>query len=249
MNSKPILSVITVVYNAKALLQKTIESIEGQTYPHIEYVVIDGNSTDGTAELVKQSPIISNYISEADKGIYDAMNKGLDLATGDYVIFINAGDQFYSPTTVDEIFASSATLADVYFGNTMIIDNQGNEIGLRRLQPPSNLSWRSLLNGMLVCHQSIIVKRSLAPRYDLSLRVAADYKWVVASLKNAQTVHNTALIISRFLDGGFNKKHIARSLRERFGVMVHFYGLPAVVANHIRIGLRFTLYVIKNKRY
>ena len=105
------------------------------------------------------------------------------------------------------------------------------------------------MHGMLVCHQSIVVKRSIAIRYDTSLKVAADYQWVVASLKNAQTIRNTELIISRFLDGGFNKKHIVRSLRERFGVMVKYYGLTAVITNHIRIGLRFCFYVIRNKRF
>lgn len=248
MSFKPVLSVITVVYNAKELLHKTIESIASQTYANIEYVVVDGNSNDGTVELINQSSVISKYISEPDNGIYDAMNKGLALATGDYVIFINAGDQFFATTTVEQIF-SRQVMADVYYGNTMIVDASNNEIGLRRLQPPVNMSWKSLLNGMLVCHQSIVVKRSIAPYYDLSLKVAADYKWVVTSLKNATTICDSGIIISRFLDGGFNKKHILRSLRERFGVMVQFYGLGAVVLNHIRIALRFFLYIIRNKRF
>jgi glycosyltransferase involved in cell wall biosynthesis len=248
MSFNPVLSVITVVYNAKELLSKTIESIASQTYANIEYIVVDGKSTDGTAELIKQSSVISKYISEPDNGIYDAMNKGLALATGDYVIFINAGDQFYANSTVEQIFASAVN-ADVYYGNTLIVDANNNEIGLRRLQPPTNMTWKSLLNGMLVCHQSIVVKRSIAPNYDLFLKVAADYKWVVTSLKNATVVCDSGIVISRFLDGGFNKKHILRSLRERFGVMVQFYGLGAVVLNHIRIGLRFFWYVIRNKRF
>jgi glycosyltransferase involved in cell wall biosynthesis len=247
----PTISVITVVYNGLHDLKATLASIVSQSYQHIEYIVVDGNSTDGTAEFLAKEKGISCFISEPDKGIYDAMNKGLKLASGDYVLFMNAGDRFYSADTVEKIFATSdaTQLSDIYFGNTMVIDDHGNEIGLRRLQPPHELSWRSLLDGMLVCHQSIVVRRELAPLYNTNLKVAADYQWVLESLKNARTICDTGIIIAKFLDGGFNKKHILRSLWERFNIMTKHFGLITVIINHVRIGFRFLFFVIRHKRF
>jgi glycosyltransferase involved in cell wall biosynthesis len=247
--TSPKLSVITVVFNSLELLKQTVKSVHDQTYHNIEFIVVDGNSTDGTANFLSQSTDISCFISEPDKGIYDAMNKGLSLATGDYVIFINAGDQFYTNNTVEKVFETNKAFADVYFGNTMIIDEDNHEIGLRRLQPPENLNWKSLINGMLVCHQSIIVKRSIAPKYNIKYSVAADYQWVLGSLRNATLVCNTHLIISRFLDGGYNKKHILKSLKERFFIMSKHYGCIPVIFNHVRIGLKFVVFIFKNKRF
>jgi glycosyltransferase involved in cell wall biosynthesis len=246
----PLISVITVTFNPGQLLPYTLENIACQTYQNIEVIVVDGASSDGTADFLKNYKKQSiKYVTESDKGIYDAMNKGMAMATGDYVIFINAGDGFYENKTLEKVFAGEDNLCDVYFGNTMMIDEAGNELGLRRLQPPSDLSWRSLINGMLVCHQSIFVRKPIAPNYKTNLSVAADYQWVLESLKRATTVKSTDIIISLFLDGGFNKKHILQSLQERFSVMCHYYGFFPTLFNHIRIGVRFFIFLLKNKRF
>ena len=97
MHKKPLISVITVCYNSYEMLQRTIKSVRMQTYSEIEYIVIDGASKDSTLRLIKENEdIINLWISEPDNGLYYAMNKGLDLANGDYVIYINAGDMFYN---------------------------------------------------------------------------------------------------------------------------------------------------------
>src|SRR4051812_1110497 len=97
----PVLSVITVVYNNVSHIERTLLSVLDQTYPHIEYIVIDGASTDGTLVIIeKYKDRIAKLISEPDKGIYDAMNKGLAIATGDYVLFMNSGDEIYARETV-----------------------------------------------------------------------------------------------------------------------------------------------------
>src|SRR5579863_7406616 len=105
----PTLSVITIVYNNVRDIERTILSVLNQTYPHIEYIVVDGLSTDGTLEIIKRYKTkISKLISEKDEGIYDAMNKGLAVATGDYVVFMNSGDEFYEAETVSKVFAASS---------------------------------------------------------------------------------------------------------------------------------------------
>jgi glycosyltransferase involved in cell wall biosynthesis len=94
---KPVLSVITIVYNNARDIDRTLLSVLNQIYDGIEYIVVDGASNDGTLEIIKRyESRIAKLISEKDKGIYDAMNKGLALATGDYVIFMNSGDEFYA---------------------------------------------------------------------------------------------------------------------------------------------------------
>lgn len=193
----PVISVITVVYNSLSLIEKTISSILSQTYPNIEYIVIDGGSSDGTAEIIRvYEERISWWISEPDRGIYDAMNKGLAAATGDYVWFMNAGDRIYRDDTLEEIITGAGSepvreygsfiRAKIYYGDTMIVDPQYREVGLRRLRPPEVLTWKSFKKGMLVCHQAIIVGREIAEPFDPQYRHSADFDWVVRALKKAQ---------------------------------------------------------------
>ncbi|MEM6725896.1 MAG: glycosyltransferase family 2 protein, partial [Bacteroidota bacterium] len=116
------ISVITVVYNGKDLLEGTIKSVINQTYPHIEYVMVDGNSKDGTQEIIQQyADRIDQWISEPDKGLYDAMNKGLRMATGDFVLFMNAGDEFRNPDVLEKVFAKATEKTDVLYGEVMFV--------------------------------------------------------------------------------------------------------------------------------
>ncbi|MBP5364591.1 MAG: glycosyltransferase [Bacteroidales bacterium] len=237
--SCPRLSVITITYNAAATLERTIESIERQTYQNIEYIIVDGASTDATMQIVaRHSQIVAKAVSEPDNGLYDAMNKGLDLATGDYVWFVNAGDEIYKPETVAEMFAAAAD-ADIYYGNTVMTDMDGHEIGDRRLKPPERLTWKSFRNGMLVSHQSFVARKAVCSHYDLKYRFSADFDWCINALKRSQSVCNTHLTLSRFLDGGITKHHIAAGLKERFGIMRKHYGLFTTILRHIPIGIKF----------
>jgi len=193
----PVVSVITVVYNSLNLIEKTIRSITGQTYPNVEFIVIDGGSTDGTPEIIRlYEDHVCYWISERDQGIYDAMNKGLAAATGDYVWFMNAGDGIYSDDTLAKIFADDRSRAGssegpgqrakIYYGDTMIVDTEYREIGLRRLRPPGVLTWKSFKKGMLVCHQAILVSRDIAAPFDPQYRHSADFDWVLKALKKAE---------------------------------------------------------------
>lgn len=250
LNREPRISIITVVFNAGDVMENTILSIRNQTYKNIEYIIVDGASTDGTLELINRyKAFIDKWISEPDKGIYFAMNKGLEMAGGDYVWFINAGDRLYGPTLIENIFTTNPPFCDIYYGETMIIDREGREIGLRRLKAPAKLNWKNLINGMLVCHQSFLVRKELAPSYDTKMKIAADYAWMLECLKAAGTICNTNLIMTGFLDGGINKRNIPLSLRERFSTMVKHYGLIATISQHLIIGARFFWYVIRNGRF
>jgi glycosyltransferase involved in cell wall biosynthesis len=247
-NSK--ISIITVVFNGEATIENTIQSVVNQSYTNIEYVIIDGDSEDGTLEIIKKyKDQISVFISEPDKGLYDAMNKGLHLATGEYLLFLNSGDIFHSRDVLTQIFNTKGTASDVYYGETAIINQQGTDIGMRRLKTPEQLSWNSLIDGMLVCHQSFIVKKSIAQDYNLKYKIVADYDWMINCLKKSESNSNTHLVISKFLDGGLNKQNISKALFERFLIMIHHYNFFLVVLNHFRIGYRFVLSYSKNRRF
>jgi glycosyltransferase involved in cell wall biosynthesis len=270
----PVVTVITVVYNCVNLIEKTIGSILAQTYSNIEYILVDGGSNDGTVDIIrKYDNLISYWKSEPDRGIYDAMNKGLALATGDFVWFINAGDLIYSDDVLEKIFTArqprGGTAVEylpsypiIIYGDTMIVDADYREVGLRRLRPPEILTWKSFKKGMLVCHQAILVSRAIAEPFDPQYRHSADFDWVVRMLKKAgdpkqnklarakePTIINTHQVLCAFLDGGHSKHNIGISLRERFHSMTRHYGLITTMMHHIPIVIRFGWYYLINKRF
>jgi Glycosyltransferases involved in cell wall biogenesis len=238
---RPLFSIITVTYNASQFLEQTILSIISQSYRNIEFIVIDGNSTDGTQDIIrKYESHIAYWISEPDNGLYDAMNKGLAKATGDYVWFINAGDEIYSPDTVAQFAAKlPETLPDIIYGETEIIDANGQSLGMRRLHAPEKLNWKSFRMGMLVCHQSFIVHRKIAPAYDLSYRYSSDIDWCIRCMKNAEFLFNSRLSLSKFREGGMTTENRKASLKERYLIMCKYYGKIPTQLRHIWFAFRF----------
>ena len=234
---QPRISIITICYNAASTITRTLRSVSAQTYPNIQYLIIDGASKDNTLELVRELAPEAEVYSERDKGIYDAMNKGLDRATGDYVWYVNAGDALVSPTTVEDLIRATCTgdsLPDVLYGDTRLIDAEGHDLGLRRLRPPHQLDWRSFRSGMLVCHQAFVAKRSISPHYDLSYRFSADVDWCIRVLKEAKTTAFYPEPIALYLNEGTTTANHRASLIERFHVMRHHYGLVTTVLQHLR---------------
>lgn len=232
----PKFSVITVTYNAEEVLERTIDSVIEQSYSQIEYIVIDGASTDNTSVILdKYRKVIDVLLSEPDDGLYDAMNKGLSRATGDYVLFLNAGDTFFSSFTLEELVKTfpEGGFPDVIYGNTALVNKVGEFIKMRRLKPPVELTWKSFSKGMLVCHQAFFVKRELAEPYDLQYRYSSDFDWCIRILKKASLIHNSNLILIRYLEEGLTTKNRKASLMERFRIMAHYYGLPRTLLNHI----------------
>ena len=188
------ISVITVNFNDRSGLQKTMMSVISQTYADYEYIIIDGQSKDATLSIIeKYKSFVDVLISEPDKGLYDAMNKGLQLAKGQFVWFINSGDQLYSENTVaqiEQLYQQDYSI-DVFYGQTQLIDEKGNIVGMRKKTAPDNLNANSLKMGLMVCHQSILIRKDIADKYDLQLKVSADYLWVLSALEKAKNICNT----------------------------------------------------------
>ena len=243
------ISIITVIFNSKSSLEKTIKSITEQEYKDIEYIIIDGGSTDGTVDIIKKyEKFISVWISEHDKGIYDAMNKGLEKATGDYVWFLNAGDEIYSHDTLNYINNIEGN-ADAFYGEVEYVDDEGKNLGTRTLKkPPENLSWEDLKKGMVVSHQSLIVKREKAVYYNLDYNYCADIDWMIRTLKNCNTIVNTKKILSKFLIGGYSKSNIIKSNKERFRILRNHFSLFKVLKSHVYLSVKFLKYYITNKK-
>jgi glycosyltransferase involved in cell wall biosynthesis len=245
---KPTLSVITIVYNNARDIERTMLSVLNQTYGAIEYIVVDGASTDGTPDIIKRyKSRISKFISEPDKGIYDAMNKGLERGTGDYVIFMNSGDEFYAADTVAKVFATAPN-ADIYYGETEMVNEQRESLGQRRHKAPDNFNWKSFNYGMSVSHQAIYIKRSLVETYDPKYQLSADIDWIIRAAKKAKKIVKVEGYVAKYLVGGMSKAKHKQSLLERFDIMKRHYGLVPTVFNHLVIAFNLGRYWLKNKR-
>lgn len=247
MNEAPMCSIITVVYNAEALVARTLRSVASQTFQSYEHWIIDGCSKDNTLQVVEQNKHSRMHVlSERDAGIYDAMNKGLQKASGRFVIFMNAGDEFYDASALERALKGHED-TDFIYGNTAVVDASGAVLGDRRLTPPESLSWRSLQRGMCVSHQSMLVRRELTEPYDLHYRISADVDWTIRMLKKSKRVVNVHGYIARFLEGGVSSSRRNDGLKERFRIFVKHYGLLTAVFNHGIIALRFVVHRITRK--
>ncbi len=246
-------SIITCTYNAASFLQRTLDSVEDQTWMAVEHIIMDGASTDGTADMARRYKRESKaeghdivVVSERDRGLYDAMNKGIDMATGNYVLFLNAGDTLPSEDTLDIVASSvpDGNLPAVIYGDTDIVDNEGRFLRHRRLSPPDELTWRSFRYGMLVCHQTFYVRTDLARTtpYDLNYRFSADIDWCIRIMKKAARKGLPLLrvpeVLVNYLDGGMTSKNHRASLLERFYIMRSHYGLAVTLVMHVWFVIR-----------
>ncbi|WP_317417557.1 glycosyltransferase family 2 protein [Phocaeicola coprophilus] len=240
----PKFSIITVTYNAGAVLEDTIQSVITQTYRNVEYIIVDGGSKDHTLDIINRyREHIHTLVSEPDKGLYDAMNKGIRLATGDYLCFLNAGDELHEDDTL-QLMVHSITgteLPDVLYGETAIVDEEGHFLRMRRLSAPENLNWKSFKDGMIVCHQAFFPRRELAEPYDLRYRFSADFDWCIRIMKKSHTLHNTHLTLIDYLNEGMTTRNHRASLHERFRIMCRHYGYPSTLARHAWFALRLLL--------
>ena len=239
-------SVVTITYNAEAVLQRTLDSVLCQSYEDVEHLIIDGASKDGTIAMAesykRQSDTSDNghqviIQSEPDRGIYDAMNKGLTQASGDYVVFMNAGDTFPSADTLEQVAhhchlaeLPSDELPGVLYGDTNMVDNEGRFLHPRQHRPPQQLTWRSFKKGMLVCHQAFYARTDIAKNvpYDLRYRFSADVDWCIRVMKETErlglTLSNAGIVVANYMEEGTTTKNHKASLRERYLVMQCHYG-------------------------
>ena len=253
----PLLTIITITYNAEKFLPRTLDSVAKALTDiidknQIEYLIIDGKSRDNTINIASQYQFISGIISEPDKGLYDAMNKGLKMATGKYVWFLNAGDEIYNKEVLIELLRSFETDADIYYSDAMFVRETGEEVGFRsKFTPhalPLDLQWQDFAYGMKVCHQSFIAKRSIAPLYD-DTNLSADIDWEINCLKKSGKNFLLEITLCKYLLGGTSVQNHRRSLFDRFAILRKHFGFLPAVLNHIFIFWRGFWFARKNGKY
>lgn len=233
---KPLISIITITFNAEREIVPTVRSISEQTCRDFEHIVVDGASTDGTVGVVRKlGGRDVRIISEKDSGLYDAMNKGLKIAKGKYVLFLNAGDSFASKDVLQKYADAASKDADIIYSDTVVVDKDRNVLRPRHLSVPDVLTADSFADGMLVCHQAFMVKRHIAPLYNQDYRFSADYDWTIRCLKHSRPEKciNLKMVGIHYLDDGMTEKNKVASLRERFNIMQRHYGIIRTVGKHL----------------
>jgi len=232
----PKISIITITYNAAANIEPTMLSVGSQSYTDFEHIIIDGASTDGTLAIARRTGTRSlRILSEKDSGLYDAMNKGLAMARGEYLLFLNAGDAFHTTDTLRDYASHADGRTDIIYSDTVVVDRNRKIIAPRHLSAPELLTFESFSDGMLICHQAFMVRRAIAPKYDLSYRLSADYDWTIRCIQASspeRCINLHTIGIDYLSDGLTDRNHLA-SLAERFAIMRHYYGLKTTVTRHV----------------
>lgn len=246
-----LISIITITYNAEQFLERTIQSILAQTDQDFEYIIVDGKSKDGTLGIASTyKNRVNQLISEPDKGLYDAMNKGLKLAKGDFVWFMNAGDEINDNQAVEKIYQAISDKIDVLYGDTFFVDDDGNIQGLRsEITPhglPKDLKWQDMKLGMLVCHQAFIARKSIAPLY-MKNNLSADIDWEIECLKRANKVQYLDFVVAKYLTGGVSNQQLKRSLLDRYEVLKKHFGVVGAIIAHVQILWRGVSLIAKKR--
>lgn len=227
------ISIVTVCYNAQDVIRSTMDSVLAQTYPHIEYVLKDGGSTDNTSKIVRQylekfeEKGIDNILLEgSDQGIYDAMNIAIDACTGEWILFLNAGDTFYNQYVLEEIFTGFSYKATVLYGNLIV----GLSFGRTFI---TKANHNDLLDYISVQHQASFIKTSVLKefKYDTSYEICADYELFVKLLYNKYEFKYINKIISEFKMGGASSKHFDLVDNERNRIKITYNKNHAKIVN------------------
>ena len=211
MNNQPLISIITVAYNAASTIEKTILSVINQTYSNIEYIIIDGSSNDSTIEIVKKyEGKITSWISEPDKGIYDAMNKGINKATGEWINFMNSGDTFFCNTTIEDIFKRADIKSDIIYGNTNLQLSIGEYIQKGEIVTDNKY--------MPFVHQASFSRTSLMKKYgfDTKYKICADRNFFYTAYKNKAIFEYVDVNVSNYeAEEGVSSVNVSKVFYEK----------------------------------
>ena len=237
------ISIITITYNAERWLERTMKSVLGQTCTEYEYIIVDGGSKDGTVDIIKRlEPQFEGRLSwksEPDKGLYDAMNKGIARAKGDFVWFVNAGDEIYGSETLAHVVVAATEDTDIVYGKACIVNAEGVKVSEHHKVTPPDLQRKHLMNGLVVSHQAILVRRTMATQYDTRYRICADYDWVVKAVTGSRKNVYLDEYICKFLTEGVSKKQRKRAWKERFHIMCAHFGILPTLWAHLLIAIKY----------
>jgi glycosyltransferase involved in cell wall biosynthesis len=230
-----------------ARIAQSLESIASQKNIQLEVVIVDGANEPETFQSLPNYYFPITFIHEKDNGVYDAMNKGLALANGDYVLFMNSGDELYAPDTVENVFATAPNI-DIYYGETEMYNEAWQSIGKRRHSVPDKFTWKSFRFGMTISHQAIYIRRSLTEPYDRQYELSADIDWILTAAKKAKISVKVPGYVAKYLVGGMSKKRHRQSLKERFAIFTKHYGLLRNLFNHVVIAAKLSFYYLRYGR-
>jgi len=242
-------SIITAVYNGESAIVRTLDSVAEQDHRDIEHIIVDGDSQDATLPLVRQhGSRVSHCVSERDRGVYDAFNKGLRIATGDAIAFLNAGDTYVDPNVVSRMVgALTSTGVDAAFADTLIVDRRDEQRILRRyssrLFTPKRMRF-----GLMPAHPSLFMRRTIYEcigEYDAAFRIAGDYELCLrAFLRSSARYCYVHEPIVRMPDGGLSN----RSWRSKLVItqeMMRACRMNAVPTTYLLLSLRFAVKVFE----
>ncbi|GHV13866.1 hypothetical protein FACS189491_09410 [Spirochaetia bacterium] len=223
LETMPLITVVTVVRNGEKTLEETILSVINQTYTNIEYIIVDGASTDGTLDIIKKyEDLIDYWMSEPDEGIYDAMNKGIDLATGEWINFMNGGDCFYANSVIDKVIASCHIDMDVFYGDIAI----NNMI----YKSPERVNTLFFLMERTICHQLIFMRRSFLSKYpfDTQYRVVADRKSLMQGYFCKRRIEHIPVVICLY-DKTKGSATMDEFNADSYRLIYEYFGFPGVL--------------------
>ncbi len=226
-NKKPVVSIITACLNAENTIEQTIQSVIKQTYPKIEYIIIDGNSTDGTLDIIKKyEDHIAKWISEPDSGVYDGMNKGIIHSTGDILCFLNSGDLLYDKDTINNVVDrfSNKNVYGVY-GNVEVLNDYRKDKLIRGCKvTPNKLLYRH------ICHQALFVRRFLFDEigmFSTAFKLASDHEFIIKSIKKyPDKFVYVDEIFAKYRDGGMSCKMMNKMKLEELKILSTNYNIP-----------------------
>lgn len=242
------ISVVTVCYNSESVIEKTVHSVVNQTFDDFEYLIIDGASSDRTLEIAekyRQKTDKIKIFSEKDKGIYDAMNKGIAHASGDYIVFLNADDVFLHENVLKLAAEKMNDGKDLYYGDLIFLEKATGKLNNRR---QNNVNYVYLCGGMLF-HPAIFASKKLFEEignFDIQYRIAADYDWILRALvKRKSSCRYLNLPITVFADGegaSSNPKNKELNKNERLSVQKKYFSpLMITVSNFLYKSMRSSL--------
>lgn len=240
MSKYPKVSIITVTYNAELHIEDTFKSVDEQDYPNKEYILVDGKSGDGTLSILfTYKYMVDEYLIERDAGIYDAMNKGMKMATGEYIIFMNAGDLFVNKHSLSNIMKNTDG-EDFIYGISVYKTRSHKMRPWHKVTPPAHeLEALSFIDGMVICHQCMIVKKSLAPEFDvLGYEVSADLDWSIKIMKKVKTKYfYDEETFVYYLDDGFSANNKKLAAKERFKICKKHFGFWPTFIHQFKIAI------------